>query len=182
MAIKKHNFIVPYIQAAYTNKNTNPGLPPAQSFVVKQWRAAHAIIAIVIYLIVFAMVYNVIVHGKPGTDMPGIALCLIFVLVAIPSTVGAFSKKIYIEINKTGIYTRSALLTAWQDFIAADYYEKASQDGTASVFILRIQHHKQGIGDFEANIPMESTLTKSPEEVIAAIKHFYGAWKENAAG
>lgn len=151
---KKRNFIAPYMQAANINKNASPALPPAQSFVVKQWRAAHAIIAIVIYLIVFAMIYNVIVHSKPGTVMRGITPCLIFVLVTIPSTVGAFSKKIYIEINKTGIYTRGTLLTAWRDFIAADYYEKANQEGTATTFIVRILHHKQAIGDFEADVPM----------------------------
>src|SRR5205085_793285 len=144
-----------------------------------QWRTAHMIIAALLYLLCFLTFYNIIAHSKPGAVMPNLLSGLVFILLPIPSTVAAFSKKIYVEINQTGIYTRGALLTAWQDFIAADYYEKWNPEGTASIFTVRVWHRKQGIGNFEAGIPMVSTLTKSPEEVIAAIKYFYGQAAEN---
>lgn len=105
----------------------------------------------------------------------------IFSLAVIPFVYcirRARSKRIYLRINKKGIYKDEQLVTAWPNllkFYLAQEKKKSFYD-IRDNFILVVEHHgidpKKGS---RSKIPLTNTQNKSEEDVLAAVDFF---WKE----
>ncbi len=92
------------------------------------------------------------------------------------------SKRIYIRINKTGIYQDEQLVTDWSHLLNAYISQKEKVFSIQDNFILVVEYLK-GTDDkgFRRKIPLTNTQNKSEEEVLEAVQFF---WKEyrNSAG
>lgn len=86
------------------------------------------------------------------------------------------SNKIYIRINKTGIYQDEQLVTDWYHLLNAYISQREKVFSIQDNFILVVEYMK-GSDDkgFRRKIPLTNTQNKSEEEVLEAV-HFF--WKE----
>ena len=103
----------------------------------------------------------------------------VFVVMLLPAIFcfrKAQSKRIYIRVNKTGIYQDERLLTRWPDLLKAyvDQKEKKRFIEIRDNFILVVEYKKNNQG-IRHKIPLTNTQDKSEEEVLAAVKFF---WKQ----
>jgi len=89
------------------------------------------------------------------------------------------NKKIYIRINKTGIYQDEELVTGWAHFLNAYISQKETKYiSIQDNFILVLEYLKEGQQKgFRRKIPLTNTQNKSEEDVLAAVKFF---WKEHS--
>jgi hypothetical protein len=88
--------------------------------------------------------------------------------------------RVYIRINKTGIFQYEQLLTDWPHFIDAYITQKKSMISIRDNFVLAIEYYKVGLTDgFRRKIPLTNTQNKSEEEIIEAIKFFYKQYRES---
>ncbi len=89
------------------------------------------------------------------------------------------SKRIYIRINKNGIYQDEKLVTDWSHFLNAFINQKEKkrlielQDNFQLVIEFRKDGTNQGI---RKKIPLTNTQNKSEEEVLEAVKFFWVAY------
>jgi hypothetical protein len=92
------------------------------------------------------------------------------------------SNKVYIRINKKGIYQDEKLITGWPAFLNAyiTQQEKKKIYDLRDNFILVVEYWKidpkQG---FRHKIPLTNTQNKSEEDVLEAVTFF---WKEYKKG
>lgn len=94
----------------------------------------------------------------------------------------ARSKRIYIRINKTGIYQDEKLVTSWANFINAYIDQKVKKNffSIQDNFILVVEYKKDGKG-FRHKIPLTNTQNKSEEDVLAAVNFFWKAYRYGGA-
>ena len=84
------------------------------------------------------------------------------------------SKKVFIRINKTGIYQDEKLVTNWNNFINAYISQKPKLLSIQDNFILVVEYHKHNMSDgFRRNIPLTNTQNKSEEDVLEAVLFFW---------
>lgn len=96
------------------------------------------------------------------------------------------NKRIYIRINKKGIYQDEQLVTDWSNFLNAYISQKkpvmgpgisGSTNPIQDNFILVLEYLKEGqTQGFRRKIPLTNTQNKSEEEIMAAVNFFL---KEN---
>jgi hypothetical protein len=92
------------------------------------------------------------------------------------------SNRVYIRINKTGIYQDEQLVTGWSTLLKAYITQKERVFSIQDNFILMVEYLKDDVDKgFRRKIPLTNTQNKSEEEVLEAVKFF---WKEysNDAG
>ena len=95
----------------------------------------------------------------------------------------AHSKRVYIRINKTGIYHHEQLVTGWPNFLKAfiAQKEKKSFFNILDNFLLIVEYRKDGHKDgFRSKIPLTNTQNKSEEEVLEAVKFFWKEYRHDA--
>lgn len=112
---------------------------------------------------------------------------LVFALALLPAIMffkKAKSKRIFIRINKKGIYRDEKLLTDWAHFIKAYLAQEQKVVSIKDNFVLMVEYRKRGIsGSFRKSIPLTNTQNKSEEDVLAAVNFFYKEYrKTNPAG
>lgn len=93
----------------------------------------------------------------------------------------ANSKRVYIRINKNGIYQDGKLLTGWSNFLKA-YLGQKEKTGFINLkdnFLLIVEYKKDNKG-FRHRIPLTNTQNKSEEDVLAAVNFFYKVYKMDA--
>lgn len=108
----------------------------------------------------------------------------VFALALIPAYLffrKAHSNRVYIRINKNGIYQDGRSVTSWANFIKAyiDQKEKKTFFSIQDNFILVVEYKKEGKG-FRHKIPLTNTQNKSEEEVLAAVKFFWNEYRKEA--
>jgi cell division protein FtsL len=107
-------------------------------------------------------------------------LNFVFILALLPAILlvkAGKSKRIYIRVNKTGIFQNEQLVTGWHNLIRAYISQKEKTFSIQDNFILVLDYKKEGKkGGFRRKIPLTNTQNKSEEEVLAAVMFF---WKEN---
>lgn len=93
----------------------------------------------------------------------------------------AHSKRVYIRINKKGIYQDGKLVTDWLNFLRAylDQKEKTGFFNIKDNFLLVVEYKKDNKG-FRHRIPLTNTQNKSEEDVLAAVNFFYKVYKMDA--
>lgn len=90
--------------------------------------------------------------------------------------------KVYIRVNKTGIYQDEKLVTGWSNLIKAQIAqdEKASIFSIQDNFVLIVEYRKEGSKGMRRKIRLTNTQNKSEEEVLEAVKFFWKAYKYDA--
>lgn len=106
----------------------------------------------------------------------------VFALAIIPAIYcirRANNNRVYIRVNKTGIYYQEELLTGWANFHNAfiDQKEKSGFFNIKDNFLLVVEYRnmEQQKG-FRKKIPLTNTQNKSEEEVLEAIKFFWNQY------
>lgn len=84
------------------------------------------------------------------------------------------SGRIFIRVNKTGIYQDEKLVTDWKNFINAYITQKQKLMSIQDNFILVVEYLKDSSGTgFRRNIPLSNTQNKSEEDVLEAVLFFW---------
>jgi len=84
------------------------------------------------------------------------------------------SGRVYIRVNKIGIYQDEKLVTGWNNFLNAYITEKAKVLSIKDNFLLIVEYTKDGSEKgFRRKIRLTNTQNKSEEEVHAAINFFW---------
>lgn len=104
------------------------------------------------------------------------------------------SKRIYIRINKKGIFQDEELVTTWDKFLKATIEQGRPQKKNGSLlptakgtlakiqdnFALVVEYIKESpTNGFRRRIPLTNTQNKSEEDVLEAVKFF---WKASKGG
>lgn len=101
---------------------------------------------------------------------------LIFTIALVPAILffkKARSKRIFIRINKKGIYRDERLLTDWDHFIGAYLDQEQKVVTIKDNFVLVVEYKKGNAGGaFRQRIPLTNTQNQSEEDVLAAINFF----------
>lgn len=84
------------------------------------------------------------------------------------------SKRIFIRVNKKGIFQDEKLVTGWADFIKASITQDQKVFSVKDNFVLLVEFKKEKTG-FRRKIPLGNTQNKSEEEVLDAVKYFSNA-------
>jgi hypothetical protein len=89
------------------------------------------------------------------------------------------SKRVYIRVNKTGIYYNEQLVTGWPGLLKV-YVSQKEKKGIYNImdnFILVVEYKKDSSKEgFRRKIPLTNTQNKSEEDVLEAVQFF---WKES---
>ena len=94
----------------------------------------------------------------------------------------AHSKRVYIRVNKSGIYQGGKLVTNWSNFLRA-YLAQKEKTGFFNIkdnFLLVVEYKRDHKG-FRHRIPLTNTQNKSEEDVLAAVNFFYRVYKTDTA-
>lgn len=95
----------------------------------------------------------------------------------------ARSKRIYIRINKMGIYQEGQLVTDWSKLLNANITQKEKKNffSIQDNFLLIVEYRKDaGKEIFRRKIPLTNTQNKSEEEVLEAVNYFWKVYRNNA--
>ncbi|MGZ3849181.1 MAG: hypothetical protein ACXVMS_13770 [Flavisolibacter sp.] len=154
------------------NRSNEVALEEDGSFVVRENKTLNTIVAAFFYLLFFYAVFNTCL----SSSAQGIVYDKMLLVVLVPAilfTFKAFSKRVYILINKEGIYINNFLLTDWKNFVSAEYKQKEIVGSIQDKFVLFIEYYRDGMGYYVKEVPLTNSQNKSEEEVIAAIEYFY---------
>ena len=112
----------------------------------------------------------------------------VFGLVLIPAYLffrKARSSRVYIRVNRTGIYQDEKLVTGWSNLLKA-YIDQETKKAFFNIqdnFILVVEYRKEGFTQgFRHKITLTNTQNKSEEEVLAAVNFFWNEYKRNPGG
>ena len=110
----------------------------------------------------------------------------LFALAIIPAIISfrrARSNRVYIRINRKGIFHHGKLVTGWADFLNAriDQEHKRLID-IRDNFVLVVEFRKPGNPrqGLRKKIPLTNSQDKSEEEVLAAVRYFWRNHKISA--
>jgi|CXWL01.1.fsa_nt_gi hypothetical protein len=108
----------------------------------------------------------------------------VFALALLPAIYyfrRAHSNKIYIRINKKGIYQDEKLVTSWSNLYKAHLTQK-ERKGIYNIqdnFLLVVEYKKDAVKEvFRRKIPLTNTQNKSEEEVLEAVQFFWKNYRE----
>ncbi len=108
-------------------------------------------------------------------------LSYLFFLLLIPAFLfnrKARANRIYIRINKNGIYQDEQFVTGWEGFLNAFITQKEKVLSIQDNFILVVEYVKNdNLKGFRKQIPLTNTQNKSEEEVMEAIIYFRTLYK-----
>ena len=144
-------------------------------FIVGEEKVLVFILATLFFgLFMYGLVDAILQHFKNGTYLR--YLCAFALLPAIYFFKKGMSNRIYIRINKTGIYQDEILVTRWADFLKAyvNQKEKTRLIEIQDNFQLVVEYMKDGEDKgFRRKIPLTNTQNKSEEDVLAAVMFFW---------
>ncbi len=153
----------------------NIPLTKDSEFIVGENKVLDYVVTILFFgLFIFGLI-NAIANNY--TSIYYIGMMILFLLgPGIFFLIKANNKRIYIRINKRGIYQDEKLLTDWPHFLKAYLSQKQKIFTIQDNFILVVEYTKDVEGKgFRRKIPLTNTQNKSEEEVLEAVKFF---WKE----
>ncbi|MBK7560689.1 MAG: hypothetical protein IPP43_08880 [Chitinophagaceae bacterium] len=150
-------------------------LSKESEFVVGEDKVLVTILATLFFALFLYGLIDALLHHFTKLDYQS----FIFMIALAPALlffIKAKNKRVYIRINKTGIYQEEQLVTGWSDFLNAYISQKDKVISIQDNFILVVEYRKDGVEKgFRRKIPLTNTQNKSEEEVLEAVKFF---WKE----
>lgn len=159
----------------------NEPLTPDSEFVVGEEKILNYVLALLFFALFAYGVIDAARRHFVNIDYQS----YIFAFAILPA-IYAFkrgrSNRIYIRINKTGIYHHGQLVTNWPGVvnIYLTQKEKTKLVNIQDHFQLIVEFRKEGITNkgFRKIIPLTNTQNKSEEDVLAAANYF---WKNARA-
>lgn len=101
----------------------------------------------------------------------------LFMITLLPAVIAfkkGLSKRIYLRINKTGIYQDEQLVARWDKMLKAYITQKEVLGSWRDNFLLVLHYKKENrSGWFRRKVPLTNSQNKSEEEIIAAIRFFW---------
>lgn len=150
-------------------------------FVVGENRAMDYVLACIFFAIA---VYGFTDAASNEFAHAGV-MSYVFILFGAPALVyiaKARSRRVYIRINKTGIYQDEQLVTEWRNFLKAYITQQEVVGGFQDNFTLVVEHLKDGSKmGFRRKIPLTNTQNKSEEDVLGAVNFFWKAYRYGGA-
>jgi hypothetical protein len=144
-------------------------------FVVGEEKVLNFILAALFFGLFLYGAIDAIVRRFTNLDY----LSFVFMIALAPAIIffaKGRNKKVYIRVNKTGIYQDEQLVTGWPNFLNAYITEKEKTLSIQDNFYLVVEHLKAGSEKgFRRKMKLTNTQNKSEEDVVEAIKFF---WKE----
>ena len=151
-------------------------LTPDGQFIVGEYKLMHYFMALFFLALFGVGLYDAIARNFKNIDYQS----YVFALAIIPAVlilVKVRKGTIYIRINSKGIYENERLVTQWSGLLNATLTqeEKKGIYDLGDKFILLLQYSKPGeTKPLIRKIRLTNTQNKSEEEVLAAVKWFWG--------
>lgn len=146
-------------------------------FIVGEEKVLDYVVSGLFFIIFFVCLYFTYDGGFQSANVAS----YIFVLALLPAFVYLFkarSNRIYIRINKTGIYQDEQLVTTWGHFIKAYLSQQPKTFSIQDNFILVVEYTREDPKKgFRRKIPLSNTQNKSEEDVLAAVRFFWNDYK-----
>jgi hypothetical protein len=148
-------------------------------FVVGEEKVLNYILALLFFgLFMYGLIDAMLDQFKKMTYLN--ALFALALLPAIFSFKKARSKRVYIRVNKKGIFQDERLLTNWPNFLNAYITQKEVVLSIQDNFLLVVEYRKDGFDKgFRKKIALTNTQNKSEEDVLEAIKFFWDRYKQS---
>ena len=149
-------------------------------FVVGEEKVLDYILALLFFaLFLYGLIDALAQHFTKLNYMSSI--CTIALLPAVLFFRKGRSKRVYIRINKTGIYQNEQLVTGWENLLNASISQKEKLLSIQDNFILVVEYRKDGTDKgFRRKIPLTNTQNKSEEEVLEAVRFFWKEYRDNS--
>jgi hypothetical protein len=159
-------------------KNT---LSRDSEFIVGEEKVLNYILATLFFgLFMYGLIDALLYQFKKMTYLN--AVFAVALIPAILSFKKARSKRVYIRVNKNGIYQDERLLTNWNNYLKAYITQKEVVFSVQDNFLLVVEYRKDGSDKgFRKKIALTNTQNKSEEDVLEAIK-FFSKDFDNASG
>jgi hypothetical protein len=99
--------------------------------------------------------------------------------IGIGALIVSMRNETIMTINKDGFFYYDRLLTAWSNFVSAEFLDElpvqaSGSAGLSDQFYLYVKYYKADKpGCFALKIPLTNTQDKSEEEILAAIRFYY---------
>lgn len=148
-------------------------------FVVVEAKVLDYIMAFIFFVIFLYGLIDTVFSGYIDSMLLQVILIL-FGFPAIIYFVKARSRRIYIRINKMGIFQDEKLVTNWKNFLNAYIKQKEVVGSIKDNFVLVVEYLKDGSdAGFRRKIPLTNTQNKSEEEIYEAIQFFLKEYNGN---
>ncbi|MEQ1676231.1 MAG: hypothetical protein ABL876_06010 [Chitinophagaceae bacterium] len=129
-------------------------------------------------LFLYGLIESIVTHFAKLTY-----LNFIFAVALLPAILlyrKGKSNRIYIRVNKKGIYQDERLVTGWFNLLKVYITQKETVISIQDNFLLVVEYRKEGSKDgFRRRIPLTNTQNKSEEDVLAAIQFFWKLYKKD---
>lgn len=151
-------------------------------FIVAEEKVINYVMAIFFLALFLYGVADAVKHRFINIDYQS----YVFALAIIPAIYcirRANNNRVYIRVNRTGIYYQEELLTSWANFHNAfiDQKEKNGFFNIKDNFLLVVEYRKEGHQEgFRKKIPLTNTQNKSEEEVLEAVIFFWNEYRMNS--
>ncbi len=148
-------------------------------FVVGEYKLMHYFMALFFLALFGYGLYDAIARNFRDIDYQS----YVFALAIIPAVMILIKVRkgtIYIRINSKGIYENERLVTQWSGLlnVTLTQEEKKGIYDLGDKFILLLQYSKPGeTKPLIRKIRLTNTQNKSEEEVLAAVKWFWGKYR-----
>lgn len=141
-------------------------------FIVGEEKALNYVMAFLFFALFMYGLIDAIVRNFKNVDYQS----FIFAFALIPAAMffrKARSKRVFIRVNKKGIYQDERLLTDWPRFIRAYLAQEEKVVSIKDNFILVVEYKKADTKTaYRRNIPLTNTQNQSEEDVLAAVNFF----------
>lgn len=148
-------------------------------FVVGEEKILNYILATLCFALFLYGVIDAIIRHFRNIDYQS----FVFALALAPAYFffkKARSNRVYIRVNKKGIFSEGQLVTGWSGLLKASITQEEKKNffSIQDNFILLVEYRKDGQG-FRKKIPLTNTQNKSEEEVLEAVNFFWNEYKRN---
>jgi len=166
---------------SYFYHMTKTRLTKDSQFIVGEAKVLNYVLAILCFAIFSYGVADAIKRDFKNIDYQS----YVFALLLIPVVLfirKAHNGRVYIRVNRNGIYQDEKLLTGWRDLIkvSLDQKEKTGLVSIRDNFLLVVEYRKDNKG-LRKKIPLTNTQNKSEEEVLEAVNFFWRLYKSNGS-
>lgn len=155
-----------------------PALTPESQFTVGEEKWLNYILSILFLALALYPLAGLFIHGFRNPDYQG----LVLVLAIIPAWIffrKARSRRVFLRVNKSGIYQDEKLLTGWKGFIRAYLDQQQKTVTIRDNFVLVVEYKKEDLNKvYKRVIALTNTQNQSEEDIMAAIRFFLALYRQ----
>lgn len=155
-------------------------LTKESEFIVGEEKVLNYVLAFLFLGLFLYGLIDAIARNFKNIDYQSYVLCLALIPF-VYCLRRAKSRRVYIRVNKTGIYQDEKMVTPWSGFINAHLTQKEKTKiiNLQDNFLLVVEYKKEGKG-VRRPIALTNTQNKSEEDVLQAVRFFWKEYKRAA--